>query len=86
MTGGRLSVMITLACLVVALAGCGDRQSVARLQMRRDRLQSLSHSVARSEARRSEYAERNARMLEEKWERDTERFHQRVSAVGDYFW
>jgi hypothetical protein len=86
MKSGRLLAAAALACLVVALTGCGDRRSVARLQMRRDQLQSLADAAARGEARRSEYTRRSAGVFEEWWERDVERFHQRAAAVGDYLW
>lgn len=74
------------ALMTVVSAGCADPWSQRRIGIRGDRFNSLAEDLARREARSSVYLKETAQYLEERWQRDRDRFRFRIQAAGDVIW
>lgn len=83
----RLPISIILAVLVAGLfGGCSDPYSTQRIERRQESLHRQAEGAATQSRHNAERLQEVGPVLEEWWERNSERFDDRSRRVGDYVW
>lgn len=80
----HLRLLAVIATIMVA--GCSDKYSQRRIEMRQQALQDQARDIESLEKHRINRLHEVGPALGKWWRQDEEQFRQRAEAAGDYLW